>query len=150
MKILEEWDKVKEKAPGDDEIRMIYLKAARQMFQLMVIQVIQTMWETPVECWDDIVKVGVIIPLRKKGAKDNLDNFRGVCLLPIISRILARVRTTRLRNWSEKHGSFDDIQDGFRQGRSTADGNKDPRGQQKTAGVIEGSCVRTGTAKGLS
>ena len=39
----------------------------------------------------------------------------------MISRILAQVVTTRLRNWSEKHGAFDDNQDGFRRGRSTAD-----------------------------
>ena len=119
--IIAQCEKVKEKAPGDDEVRMIYMKNAPEDFQERIIKVIQVMFETPAEHWDEIVKVGIIVPLHKKGAKDNPDNFRGVCLLSMVSRILARVLTSRLRDWSEKHGALDDNQDGFRQNRSTAD-----------------------------
>ena len=50
-----------------------------------------------------------------------MNNFRGVCLLPIMSRILARILATRLRNWAEATGALDENQAGFRQGKSTAD-----------------------------
>ena len=43
--------------------------------------------------------------------------LQGVCLLPMISRILAK----RLREWTEENGILDDNQSGFRPGRSTAD-----------------------------
>ena len=66
-------------------------------------------------------KVGTIIPLHKKGDKKDMNNFREVCLLPIMSRILARVLATRLRNWAEATGALDENQAGFRQERSTAD-----------------------------
>ena len=49
-----------------------------------------------------------------------MNNFRGICLLPIMSRILARILATRLRNWAEATGALDENQAGFRQGRSTA------------------------------
>ena len=38
-----------------------------------------------------------------------------------MSRILARILATRLRNWEEATGALDENQAGFRQGRSTAD-----------------------------
>ena len=38
-----------------------------------------------------------------------------------MSRILARILATRLRNWAEATGALDENQAGFRQGRSTAD-----------------------------
>ena len=43
-------------------------------------------------------------------------NYRGVCLLAMISRIVARVIAKRLRNWI-----LDNNQSGFRPGRCTAD-----------------------------
>ena len=46
-----------------------------------------------------------------------MNTFRGVCLLPIMSRILARILVTRLRNWAEATGALDENQAGFRQGR---------------------------------
>ena len=82
---MEEWAKVKEKAPGEDDIRMIYHKSAPIEFQKRIVKVIQTMFTTSAEFWDDIVKVGLIISLHKKGAKNNPDNFRGVCLLSMVS-----------------------------------------------------------------
>ena len=50
-----------------------------------------------------------------------MNNFKGVCLLPIMSRILARILVTRLQNWAEAPGALDENQAGFRQERSTAD-----------------------------
>ena len=119
--ILEKWQRIKEKSPGENEVSTIYLKSAPVEFQKRIVNVLHTMFRTTAEHWEDIVKVGLIIPLHKKGAKQKPDNYRGLCLLSIINRILARVPTLRLRNWSENFGALDDNQDGFRQKRSTAD-----------------------------
>ena len=67
------------------------------------------------------MKIGQIVPLFKKGDRENTGNYRGVCLLPMVSRILARVLAKRLREWTEENGILDDNQSGFRPGRSTAD-----------------------------
>ena len=61
------------------------------------------------------------MPLLKKGDKGEVNNFRGVCLLAMGSRILARIAAKRLEVWAEKVDILDDNQVGFRRGRSTAD-----------------------------
>ena len=75
----------------------------------------------PPHTWEEITKVGIVIPLFKKGDKKDLNNYRGVCLLSMLSRILARVLATRLRVWAESLSLIDESQQGFRTGRSTAD-----------------------------
>ena len=92
-----EWSKIKERAHGENGVRMIYLKAALAHFQAKVAKVVQALFNTPAEHWNDIVKMGLIILLHKKGVKDNPNNFRELCLLWMASRILARVLTSRLR-----------------------------------------------------
>jgi hypothetical protein len=79
------------------------------------------MFETPPHEWEECLKIGQIVPLFKKGARDNLNNYRGICLLPIGSRILARILATRLREWAEEIGILEENQQGFREGRSTGD-----------------------------
>ena len=71
--------------------------------------------------WDDILKTGQIVPLFKKGAKDDVNNYRVVCLLAMRSRILAKIMSKRLREWAEHLQVLDENQSGFRAGRSTAD-----------------------------
>ena len=71
--------------------------------------------------WEGMVKVGLVVPLFIKGQRDDINNYRGVCLLSMASRILARIMASRLREWAEAVGVLDENQDGFRAGRSTAD-----------------------------
>ena len=59
--------------------------------------------------------------MHKKGDRNDKNNYRGVCLLAMASRVLGRVMAGRLRWWSEHLGLTDDNQNGFRPGRSTAD-----------------------------
>ena len=113
--------KMKDAAPGEDEIRLRYIREAGDEIKRSVYRKIQWLWENPAHRWEDEQKVGIIMPLHKKGDKKDMNNFRGVCLLPIMSRILARILATRLRNWAEATGALDENQAGFRQGRSTAD-----------------------------
>ena len=73
------------------------------------------------QLWEESLKIGVIVPLFKKGDRDNPGNYRGVCLLPMARRILSRVLAERLRIWVEELILLDDEQAGFRKNRSTAD-----------------------------
>ena len=119
--IKNEIAKMKDAAPGEDEIRLRYIREAGDEIRKSVYRKIQWLWENPAHRRNDEQKVGIIIPLHKKGDKKDMSNFRGICLLPITSRILARILVTRLRNWAEATGALDGNQAGFRQGRSTAD-----------------------------
>ena len=111
---------MKDAAPGEDETRLRYIRAAGDEIRKSENRKIQWLWENPPYRWNDEQKVGITIPLHKKGDKKDINNFRGICLLPIMSRILARILATRLRNWTEATGALDENQAGLRQGRSTA------------------------------
>ena len=82
---------------------------------------IKDMMDSPPTEWDEINSTGLVVPLHKKGPINNLNNYRGVCLLPMVSRVIARILATRLRTWAEEVELLDDNQTGFRSGRSTAD-----------------------------
>ena len=105
--------KMKDAAPGEDEIRLRYIREAGDEKRKSAHRKIQLLWENPAHRWNEGQKVGIIIPLHKKGDKTDMNNFRRVCVLPIMSRILARILATRLRNWVETTGALDENQAGF-------------------------------------
>ena len=87
-----------------------------------MIAIVQFMFTNDAEKWESALKSGVVVPLYKmKGDRDDPNNYRGVCLLSMGSRILARVIAARLMLWAEDVGLLDDNQQGFRKGRSTGD-----------------------------
>ena len=120
-KIRKEMKNVKDSAPGKDGVRMDYIRAASEEVQEIVIRGVQYMFENRAHKWDDTLKEGQIVPIFKKGERNERNNYRGVCLLAMGSRILGRVMAARLRWWAEYMGLTDDNQNGFRPGRSTAD-----------------------------
>ena len=63
----------------------------------------------------------IIIPLHKKGDKNNPDNYRGILLLSILSKVFTHIINSRLTHWTESNSVLNDAQAGFRKGRSTVD-----------------------------
>ena len=119
--IREQIKLMRDSAPGEDGVRLNYiLKGDVRIFD-EVVYLIQFMFSNSADKWEEALKIGLVIPLHKKGDKDNPNNFRGVVLLAMGSRILARIIANRLRIWAEKMELLDDNQSGFRKERSTAD-----------------------------
>ena len=52
---------------------------------------------------------------------DPYDNFRGITLLSIISKLFTRLLNNRLCKWAEEYGVYVEAQGGFREGRGTTD-----------------------------
>eukprot|EP00745_Piridium_sociabile_P018415 TRINITY_DN27645_c0_g1_i5.p2 TRINITY_DN27645_c0_g1~~TRINITY_DN27645_c0_g1_i5.p2 ORF type:complete len:200 (+),score=0.63 TRINITY_DN27645_c0_g1_i5:33-632(+) len=63
----------------------------------------------------------VIIPLFKNGNENNPDNYRGIYLLSIASKVFASILNKRLCKWAEKENKISKEQAGFRTGYSTTD-----------------------------
>ena len=112
---------IKDGAPGIDGVSIKMIKFADGTCKERIVQLIKDMYERPPPEWEDSIKVGLVVPLFKKGERSNINNYRGVCLLTMGSRILAKVLSNRLRDWTEKIGVLEENQQGFRRGRSTAD-----------------------------
>ena len=119
--IVKQMKEMSDSAPGEDGVRLIYILKGGPALIDTVVEMIRFMFENPAEKWEESLKVGLVIPLHKKGNRNVEHNYRGVCLLAMGSRILARILASRLRIWSEKVGLLDDDQAGFRAKRSTAD-----------------------------
>ena len=72
--ILREWEKVKDGAPGIDNVRISYIKLAGKTVQEIVCNFIMDMANrNPCE-WEEMVRVGLVVPLFKKGQRDDINN----------------------------------------------------------------------------
>ena len=101
--------KMRDAAPGEDGARLSYILNGGEEVVDQLVALIQFMWENGADSWEDSLKIGVIIPLFKKGDMSIPSNYRGVCLLPMGRRILARVATTRMKAWAEFMGLLDGL-----------------------------------------
>lgn len=119
--IVTQLKKMRESAPGEDGIRLIYLLQGGEEIINRLVEIVQFMFCNGSDKWEDELKEGVIIPLFKKGDKNNTNNYRGICLASMGTRVADRIMADRLRIWAEKLNLLDDDQAGFRRGRSTAD-----------------------------
>ena len=79
------------------------------------------MFEARANEWDELLKVVAMVPLHKKGPRNQVNNFRVVCSLSMCSRVIVRVIAKRVRWCTEHMKLLDDNQSGFRKWRSTAD-----------------------------
>ena len=111
----------KDSAPGKDCVKISYIREAPEEVKREACRMVSYMFENRAHKWEESLKIGQMVSLYKKGDRNDKNNYRGVCLLAMASRVLGRVMAGRLRWWSEHLGFTDDNQNGFRPGRSTAD-----------------------------
>ena len=95
---------IKDGAPGIDGVSIKMIKFADGTCKERIVQSIKDMYQRPPTEWEDCIKVGFIVPLFKNGERNDINNYRGVCLLTMGSRILAKVLVNRLRDRTEKVG----------------------------------------------
>ena len=84
------------------------------------------MWVTSPEDWESMIHEAEVIALFKKGDRNLLDNYRGICLLQVISRLIARIMAQRLSKHLEAMGILATEQWGFRAFRSAGDASPGP------------------------
>ena len=65
--------------------------------------------------------VAIVVPLHKKGDVNKPDNYRGISLLSITSKIFTGILNRRLYSWSEENEKINVEQAGFRRSHSTID-----------------------------
>ena len=64
---------------------------------------------------------GTIVPVPKKGDSSDVNNFRGITLTSIFSKLYSHVLDSRLRSWAEDNNILNDNQFGFRENKNTVD-----------------------------
>ena len=105
------------KAPGQDGICPEMLKAEEEVTPIVLQQILQDIWEK--ETCPDTWRTGTIIKLPKKGDLGDCNNWRGITLLSLTSKVFCRIILQRII------AAVDTIlrqeQAGFRKGRSCTD-----------------------------
>jgi hypothetical protein len=66
------------------------------------------------------LKIAMVIPIFKKGNNNDMNNYRPISLLPVMSKVFEKVINTQLSDIIE-NGFIDDNQYGFRKAHSTED-----------------------------
>ena len=89
-----------------DGIRALAIKSLDEDGGTKLFECVKKLLAMKPDDWPSEVKEGWIIPFHKKGPKTDLNNYRGVCLLPLASRVIARLHVTRLRTWAENMESL--------------------------------------------
>ena len=77
-------------------------------------------------CYDDSIfpsrwAEGIIIPLFKKGERNDQENYRGITFLSILCEVFAIILNKRLTKWVEDNKFIPENQAGFRKGFQTFD-----------------------------
>ena len=76
--VLREMDKMRDGAPGEDGAMLRYIVQAGGQALDEIVELVRYMWMNAADSWEDALKRGLIIPLFKKGDRNNPNNYRGV------------------------------------------------------------------------
>ena len=68
----------------------------------------------------DELKIGQVVPVYKKGNKEELQNYRPISILPAFSKIFEKIIYYRLYSFLSANNVISDTQFGFRKGHSTS------------------------------
>ena len=107
------------KASGETGILPEMLKAACCTEECMkrLLELVSDVWrvcKVPTD-WCD----AVLVPIPKKGDLSSCDNWRGIALLDVVGKVVARVLQERLQKIAEDE--LPESQCGFRKGRGCTD-----------------------------
>jgi hypothetical protein len=103
---------------GFDGLSNAMLKREPHIFARLLTSLINKSIEEGV--FPDCLKVANVIPIYKKGEKTNLNNYRPISLLPVLSKVYEKVLNKQLNEIVEEK-FIDDNKFGFRTGMSTED-----------------------------
>ena len=107
----------RKKSAGLDDIPPSVLKDAAVVLSSPLARIINLSFETGVFPTDWISSR--LTPVHKSGARDSINNYRPISVIPAISKIIERVVHRQLSSYLESNNLLSDCQFGFRKNRST-------------------------------
>ena len=107
------------KAPGLDGLGIEFFKNTTGLvvpcLELLFNKMLQLKYF--LESWCN----AMLVPIYKKGDVNNVNNYRGISLLNVLSKIFTKILNNRLVEWVESENLLFQEQKGFRRGQSTID-----------------------------
>ena len=108
-----------DKAAGHDNILNEFIKYGNNTLKSVILKIYNTVFK--LGCFPHTWAIGEIVPVFKKGDRENPENYRGITLLSCLGKIFTSILNNRLNEWGESNGVFCENQFGFRKHRGTTD-----------------------------
>lgn len=109
----------KNKAPGEDGIKNEAWIHANEKVKEKLHEIINLIWQG--KGFPTAWRNGQILPLHKKGSREEAQNYRGITLLNTSYKIYAMILENKLKQETEEKGILPETQAGFRKNRSGID-----------------------------
>ena len=107
------------KSPGIDDLLPEMFIECKELLSPLLCRLFNNMYS---KCIYPISwTTGVIVPVPKKGDLSDVNNYRGITLTSIFSKVFSILLDNRLRKWADNNDVIHDCQFGFRKQRSTVD-----------------------------
>jgi len=104
---------------GFDLLTNRMLKKEKREFAKLLLKLIN---ETLIsDVFPDVLKIAKVVPIFKKGDNTNMNNYRPIALLPVLSKVLEKIINEQITAKLDEMHLIDDNQYGFRTGHSTED-----------------------------
>ena len=107
------------KATGSDDIRNEYISYEKRQLKPVLKLLFNEIYDTGIypEQWSS----GIIIPIYKKGTREDPSNYRGTTLTCAMSKLFTYMLNQRINDWSEESGILSQAQFAYKKGYSTTD-----------------------------
>ena len=102
---------------GLDGVPCKLLKLASSIIGPSLTKIFNSCTET--ETFPDEWKIAKVTPIFKKGSKSDLNNYRPISVLPIVSKLFEKITYQQLYNYLDKNKLLNTYQSGFRSLHST-------------------------------
>ena len=107
------------KSPGLDQVLGEMLKCSRSLMLPCLHRLFNAIFNQG--NFPALWSQSLIVPIHKKGSFTDPDNYRGITLTSILSKIFLHVINARLQLWADDNEIIGDEQAGCRKGHSTVD-----------------------------
>ena len=108
---------MKNSAAGSDFFSVRILRSVFSIISGHLLYLINSCFKSGV--YPDCLKSAHVVPLFKSGDKNDMNNYRPISMLPIISRLFEKLIYVRMVDFLNKNSYFHPTQFGFRHGMST-------------------------------
>ena len=107
------------KAAGNDGINVEMLKTSKAIIVPYLELLFNRILDTGVypQGWSE----AILCPLHKQGPTNNVENYRGISLLSVISKVFTKILNQRFIKWAESNNKQHEEQAGYRKMYSTID-----------------------------
>lgn len=107
------------KCPGYDAIRAKDIKYASTDLVPVITHLINQCIAT--STYPDIIKIGVIRPIYKKGKRNDYNNYRPITILSCVDKIIERYFENKINKFLNSHSIITSKQYGFQKNKSTTE-----------------------------